>query len=254
MKKYSIVFVLIMLIGGCSFQNPKDILSQSVKTMSELKGYKMDTEMDMQAGVLGINMDFVSKDHAELEKNGDSRSIMLEVKESFNGNAIPTSKTYLSESKVGIYNNQTGQWQFHTFNPNDENDQEDKWLVTEILSLYNPESTANQFLNSQANQSVKTVGTATINGVDCVGISVQIEAKEFMKNLGDFLGKASDVDGAGGLVEALGNGALKNTKTIYWIGKNDHYIHRYETSLDGTFARINIISNISGYNQPISMK
>jgi hypothetical protein len=253
MKKLWIVFLLLIL-SACSKEDPKDMLSESVKKMNDLKGYHMDANAVMEMGALGFKINVNSKNHIEIESDGDSKKVLMETTQSINGNQIPTTKMFLSKDKIGSYNPNTGQWEYRVFDSNNQTDQEDKWLITQILNLYNPESAANQFLESQSDKKIETVGEKTINGVKCTGISIQIEAKEFMKQMGEILGEASGTKELSGVIETLGNNALKNTKTIYWIGNSDHYIHRYESSLSGSFGKYVIVSNVNDYNKTITIK
>jgi len=246
MKKILIPFFILLLFVSCSpSHNPEDLLESAVGEMNKLDGYRVNMETLLEADLLLATVHYQSKGKVHVEKDGESKKIMIETNDILNGEELPLQKSYYSKDEIGMFDYGSGKWVFE--------EHHDDFLINQMLSLYNPESNLNGILNSTGKKTLKIEGKKEMDGIPCIGVSVKMEADAAMDQMGGVLSKVGGLKGMSGILSGIGKEMLKSTETIYWIGEDDHLIHGFEITMEGKIGTFQSMAKLDHFGEKMKL-
>jgi hypothetical protein len=250
MTKRLLLFpMLILLLSGCTMpafiQNqlvdPEEILDDAMNNMSSLETIRTMGETTFQGKLLGTSYQYsvTSEGQTRIE---DRQTIEAYMTTSMKGSGIPesTDRFYFNQTQYGVYNEDLKQWDMTEFYP------EDQLLVNLFLSSFDPTNSVNKYYDSKIEKKVKIIGREDRNGVECIGLSVDINADEMMKEVSPVL--KAFAGSSGTLASSLTGTMVKNMNMIYWIGEEDQLVYGIDTALPTPIGELTTTTTVFDHN------
>ncbi|WP_044339922.1 hypothetical protein [Rossellomorea aquimaris] len=250
MTKRLLLFpTLILLLSDCSMPtfiknqmiNPEEILDDAIDNMSTLESIRTLGETTFQGKLLGTSYEYTvtSEGQTRIE---DHQTVEAYMTTSMKGSGIPdsTDRFYFNQTQYGIYDQTSQQWEITDFHP------EDQLLVNLFLSSFDPTNSVNQYYDSKIEKKVDIIGREERNGVSCIGLSVEMNADEMMKEVSPIL--KTFAGSSGSLASSLTGTMVKNMTMIYWVGEEDQLVYGIDTALPTPIGELTTSTIVYDHN------
>ena len=101
--------------------------------------------------------------------------------------------------------------------------------------------------NSEMKSEIEIIGKETINGVQTIGLSVQMDADSLQHVIEPMIESAAG--DASDFVTSIAGEFLNNIEREYWIGEDDKLIHAMKLHLSTPFGDFNLNVTVYDYNE-----
>lgn len=256
-KRFSTYVLLLLtstLTAGCGVTDwvssnemkPEDIIQSAQINMQQLESIRTEGTSVLEGNLLGSSFEYQMHTVSQSKlKKGSPVETYMET--SMLGEGIPerTETIYFSDTQYGAYNPSTSSWDITDFTA------EDQATVQLFLSSFDPSSSLNKYADSKIKQDLKIIGKEDVNGVSCIGISIETDADELIKDMTPAL--TAIAGESMNLAASIAGGMVKDINLEYWIGEADSLVYGMNMELTTPFGNYHSDVKVYDHNEPFEL-